>query len=149
MIPAFKIIEPEPIVLEGFERDHEQIIRKRIFFVKYDNYLGYLYLESGESLYLTPMRLRIVEQLIEALKKNIPYIAGKDLLYKAGSEQFSVVKLFVKTPNWRKFIEPTKRGFYRLNLYPDATYERYIKPSANDNQQGIFLESWKRSYETQ
>ncbi len=90
----YKIKEPEPIILEGFERKQGKIIPKKIFFVKYDNYLGYLYLESGERLFLTPMRLRIVEQLVEAVKKNIPYIAGKDLLYKAGSEQFSIVNLF-------------------------------------------------------
>ncbi len=123
---TYKIKEPEPIILEGFERKHGKIIPKKIFFVKYDNYLGYLYLESGERLFLTPMRLRIVEQLVEAVKKNIPYIAGKDLLYKAGSEQFSIVNLFWKTPNWRNFIETTSRGFYRLKLYPDATYEDYI-----------------------
>ena len=123
---TYKIKEPEPIILEGFERKQGEIIPKKIFFVKYDNYLGYLYLESGERLFLTPMRLRIVEQLIEAVKKNIPYIAGKDLLYKAGSEQFSIVNLFWKTPNWRNFIETTNIGFYRLKLYPDATYEDYI-----------------------
>lgn len=122
----YKIKEPEPIILEGFERIQGEIIPKKIFFVKYDNYLGYLYLESGERLFLTPMRLRIVEQLVDAVKKNIPYIAGKDLLYKAGSEQFSIVHLFWKTPNWKKFIETTNRGFYRLKLYPDATYENYI-----------------------
>lgn len=126
MPTVYKIKEPEPIILEGFERIQGKITPKKIFFVKYDNYLGYLYLESGERLFLTPMRLRIVEQLVEAVKKNIPYIAGKDLLYKAGSEQFSIVNLFWKTPNWRNFIETTNRGFYRLKLYPDATYEDYI-----------------------
>lgn len=47
---VYKIKEPEPIVLERFERIQGKIIPKKIFFVKYDNYLGYLYLEDGERL---------------------------------------------------------------------------------------------------
>lgn len=134
MTIVYKIQEPKPIVLEGFERKNSIITPKKMFFVKYDNYLGYLYLETGERLVLSPLRLGVVEQLVEAVKKGVPYVAGKDLLYKAGSEQFCLVNLFWSSPNWRNFIESTSRGFYRLKLYADTTFEDYIQVYANDNK---------------
>lgn len=120
---TYKTQEPEPIVLEGLERHNGKIAPKRIFFIKYNDFLGYLYLENGERLNLTPFQLKIVELLIEALKQNIPYLSGKDILYQIGSEQLSVSCLFRRAPNWRKFIQTTPQGFYRLNLYLDATYD--------------------------
>ena len=133
MTTIYEIKEPEPIILQGYERQNGMIVFKKIFYIRYDNYYGCLYLENGEKLILTPLRLRIVEQLVEALKKGTTYVAGKDLMYKAGSDQFSVVNLFGICPNWRKFIESSKRGFYRLALYADTTYEDYIMPHGNDN----------------
>lgn len=111
MTLTYKIQEPQPIILEGFEHQNRIIVPKKMFFVKYDNYIGYLYLETGERLVLSPTRLRVIEQLVEAIKKGIPYVAGKDLLYKAGSEQFCIANLFWTNPNWRNFIETTNRGF--------------------------------------
>lgn len=134
MTITYKIQEPQPIILEGFERQNGIIVPKKMFFVKYDNYIGYLYLETGERLVLSPTRLRVIEQLVEAIKKGIPYVAGKDLLYKAGSEQFCIVNLFWTSPNWRNFIETTNRGFYRLKLFADTTFEDFIQPYANDNK---------------
>lgn len=133
MSTIYEIKEPTPIILKGYERKNGIIICKKIFYIRYDNYYGCLYLENGEKLLLTPLRLRIVEQLVEALQKGKVYVAGKDLMYKAGSDQFSVVNLFCMCPNWRKFIESSKRGFYRLALYADITYENYIMPHSNDN----------------
>jgi len=55
--------------------------------------------------------------LITAIKKDIHYMARKELLYKAGSKQFSTVNLFRTNLNREKFIKPTYRNFYRLKLY--------------------------------
>lgn len=125
---TLKTKEPEPIVIEGFERKDGIISSKKMFFVKYDDSLGYLYLEDGETLRLTPLRLRIVEQLITAVRYDNSFVSGQRLLERAGSAQFVLAGAFRDSKNWRKFIRMRCRGYYCLNLYADSVYEDYIRP---------------------
>ena len=141
---TIKIKEPEPIILEGYERKNGIIISKKMFFVKYDNNLGYLYLEDGETLRLTPLRLKIVEQLITAIRCDNAFISGQHLLERAGAAQFVLSGVFRNSKNWRKFIRMRTRGYYCLNLYADSVYEDYIRPYVSHES----ITAWKNKIET-
>jgi len=125
---VYRIKEPEPIVLKGFDRVDGKIVPKMMFFVKYSFNKGYLYLETGERMRLTALSLRVVEQLIDALRNDVPYMSGQRLLEDAGSAQFYIGGLFQHAANWRKFISMRVIGYYSLNLYADSTYEDYVQP---------------------
>ncbi|MBQ8671945.1 MAG: hypothetical protein IJ525_05440 [Alphaproteobacteria bacterium] len=127
-LKEYKIKEPEPIVLRGFDRVNGKIVPKIMFFVKYSFNKGYLYLEDGERMRLTPLSMKVVEQLIDALQNDVPYMSGQRLLEDAGSTQFYIGGLFSHASNWRKFITMRVIGYYSLNLYAESTYEDYIRP---------------------
>jgi len=124
----YKTKEPEPIILEGYEDVKGKVVVRYMFFVKYEFNLGYLFKDTGEKLRLTPLRMKIIELLIKALRNDVPYMFGPHLLESAGSKQRRLARLFYDGPEWRKFISMPVRGYYRLNLYAGSIYGDYLRP---------------------
>lgn len=58
----------------------------------------------------------IIRQLHEASKTNQPWVHGKILLDKAGSQCQQLKNIFKAKVGWRECIESDGRGYYRLNL---------------------------------
>ncbi|MBQ8671946.1 MAG: hypothetical protein IJ525_05445 [Alphaproteobacteria bacterium] len=125
---VYRTKEPEPIILEGYSRIDGKLKVVHMFFVKYDFNLGYLIKDSGERLRLTPLRMKVVELLIKAVRNDVPYMFGPHLMESAGSKQRKLSRLFYDGPEWRQFITMPIIGYYRLNLYEGTIYGDYLRP---------------------
>ena len=60
------------------------------------------------------IQANILKQLHQASMTNSPWIHGKILLDKAGSQTVQLKSLFRNKPDWREVIESDGRGYYRL-----------------------------------
>jgi hypothetical protein len=126
-----KIPKQKCQAIQGEELRKGKACKKEMLFVKYNNYMGFVFLSNGERMELAEMQLKAFERLINAALNGEIYVHGKDLLRYAGSVQWNIGKLFQARPNWHEFIDVTPRGFYRLKLYADEYKRQYEKCKLN------------------
>lgn len=69
---------------------------------------------QGREHELGPMQAKVVRQLYDAALRGEPWQHGKLLLKQAGSQSFSVLKLFKRNPIGKILIRSTPSGLYRL-----------------------------------
>ncbi len=62
------------------------------------------------------MQARIIALLFAASRTEMPWVHGKDLLNKAGSESLRVAALFRGNIGWQELVFSDRRGYYRLRL---------------------------------
>lgn len=62
------------------------------------------------------MQARIISLLYAASRTEMPWVHGKDLLNKAGSESLRVAALFRGNTGWQELVFSDRRGYYRLRL---------------------------------
>lgn len=62
------------------------------------------------------VQAKVIQRLHEASKTDQPWVHGKILLDRAGSQCLQLKNLFRNKPDWRECIESDGRGYYRLNL---------------------------------
>jgi hypothetical protein len=72
------------------------------------------YYFRGKLLHLGPIQSNIIDQLADVYSSDTPWLHGKTLLHKAGSEAMRMRDLFKSQPTWREVIESDKRGHYRI-----------------------------------
>lgn len=70
----------------------------------------------GKRHHFGPLQAKIVEQLFLANEKHEPWVHGKILLSKAGSESLRFTSVFKGHRTWREIIFSDHKGYYRLNL---------------------------------
>lgn len=62
------------------------------------------------------IQARIIALLYAASRTEMPWVHGKDLLNKAGSESLRVAALFRGNSGWQELVFSDRRGYYRLRL---------------------------------
>ena len=62
------------------------------------------------------IQARIIALLYAASRTEMPWVYGKDLLNKAGSESLRVAALFRGNIGWQELVFSDRRGYYRLRL---------------------------------
>ncbi len=62
------------------------------------------------------MQARIIAILFAASRTEMPWVHGKDLLNKAGSESLRVAALFRGNIGWQELVFSDRHGYYRLRL---------------------------------
>lgn len=62
------------------------------------------------------MQARIISLLYAASRTEMPWVHGKELLNRAGSESLRVAALFRGNHGWRELVFSDRRGYYRLKL---------------------------------
>lgn len=62
------------------------------------------------------IQARIIALLYAASRTEMPWVHGKDLLNKAGSESLRVAALFRGNIGWQELVFSDRRGYYRLRL---------------------------------
>jgi hypothetical protein len=122
-----KISKLKPQIIQGTELRKGKVCKKEIMLIKYNDYMGFATLPNGDGMELTEMQLRVFEHLVNSAINGEMYVYGKDLLASARSIAWSIHSVFQHRPNWKKFIEATSRGFYRLKLYADEHKHQYKK----------------------
>ena len=122
-----KIPKQEFQIIQGAELRKGKVCKKEMLFIRYSNYMGFVSLSNGDYMDLTEMQLKAFEHLMRSALNGEIYVYGKDLLHSAGSIAWGAWSLFKSRSNWRKFIDVTPRGFYRLNLYADEYKAQYKK----------------------
>jgi hypothetical protein len=122
-----KIPKLKTQIIQGTELRKGKVCKKEMLLIKYNDYMGFASLPNGENMELTEMQLRVFEHLTNSAVNGEMYVYGKDLLASARSVAWSVHSIFQYRPNWKKFIEATSRGFYRLKLYADEHKQQYKK----------------------
>jgi hypothetical protein len=83
-------------------------------FIHSDDYQTILI--HGKRFRFGMIQAAIIRQLHEASKTNQPWVHGKILLDKAGSQCQQLKNIFKAKAGWRECIESDGRGYYRLNL---------------------------------
>ena len=71
---------------------------------------------SGKEFRFGWVQATIVKQLHLAFLSGNPWVHGKILLDKAGSQSQQLKNVFSSKANWRDCIESDRRGYYRLKL---------------------------------
>lgn len=62
------------------------------------------------------IQAKIIALLYAASRTEMPWVHGKDLLNKAGSESLRVAALFRGNSGWQELVFSDRRGYYRLRL---------------------------------
>lgn len=70
---------------------------------------------QGREYYLGDMQADIIRQLYEAAFRGEPWQSGKQLLHKAGSHSFNLLKLFKRNALGKQLIVSDGRGYYRIH----------------------------------
>lgn len=73
------------------------------------------YYFRGELLRLGPIQSNIIEQLVEARRTEAPWVHGKTLLHRAGSQAVRMRDVFKSQSMWREVVQSDKRGHYRIS----------------------------------
>ncbi len=80
-------------------------------------------LVDGKSYHFGPVQADIAKQLHEASKGNNPWVHGKTLLTKSGSQAMRFQDVFKNKEGWRTIIESDGRGYYRFNSKTKQFYQ--------------------------
>jgi hypothetical protein len=72
------------------------------------------YVYNGNPLSFGAIQSNIIKQLAEARTTGKPWVHGKILLHKAGSQAIRMRDIFKSQAMWRELVESNKRGHYRL-----------------------------------
>lgn len=83
-------------------------------FQYYNNFSKVLF--AGKWYHLGIMQAKVIKQLYYASLTDSPWIFGKELLYKAGSESIRMRDLFKSQSGWKEIIESDHKGNYRLKF---------------------------------
>lgn len=62
------------------------------------------------------IQARVIELLYTASRTEMPWVHGKVLLNRAGSESLRIAALFRGNQGWRELVFSDGRGYYRLKL---------------------------------
>ena len=81
-------------------------------FQYYNNFSKILF--AGKWYHLGIIQARVIKLLYLASLTDSPWVFGKELLYKAGSESIRMRDLFKSQHDWKKIIESDHKGNYRL-----------------------------------
>lgn len=100
-----------------FEQDNDiqTVADEQIPVFKYSNSFQEV-IHFGKRHHFGPLQAKIVEQLFFANENQEPWVHGKVLLAKAGSESLRFTSVFKGHRTWREIIFSDHKGFYRLNL---------------------------------
>ncbi len=85
-------------------------------------------LVDGKSYHFGPVQADITKQLHEASKSENPWVHGKTLLARSGSQAMRFQDVFKNKKGWRTIIESDGRGYYRLN----SKTKQFYQPPADD-----------------
>ncbi len=102
---------------------HSEVVHFEAHFLKREVDVPFHFTDDYQTLYdkermirLGVIQAHVMRQLHEASQADNPWLYGKRLLDKAGSQSLQLKSLFRHQKHWRDWIESDGRGYYRLKL---------------------------------
>lgn len=104
----------EPVEVQANQGSRDKSRSSKVAKGLYINSRNYEYVYNGKPLSFGAIQSDIIKQLAEARSTDKPWIHGKILLHRAGSQAVRMRDIFKSQSVWRELVESNKRGHYRL-----------------------------------